>query len=73
MSLLDIKTYLMRVRITSLANLATYFNTNPDVLRGMLSHWLRKGCLRKCQKTAACGGSCFKCDPLITEIYEWVM
>ncbi len=72
MSLLGIKKYLMQVRIASMSSLAVYFNANPATLRDMLSHWERKGCLRKCLKTQACGGSCFKCDPLLTEIYEWV-
>lgn len=72
MSLLDIKKYLMQVRIVSMSGLVAYFNAKPEVLRDMLGHWMRKGCLRQCQKTPACGSSCFKCDPLMTEIYEWI-
>jgi putative ferrous iron transport protein C len=72
MSLLEIKKYLMRVKIASLSSLSIYFNAKPEVVRDMLAHWIRKGCLRQCMKTEACGGSCFKCSPLVTEIYEWV-
>jgi putative ferrous iron transport protein C len=72
MSLLNIKKYLMQVKIASLSSLCVYFNAQPEVIRDMLGHWIRKGCLRKCLKTQACGGSCFKCSPLTTEIYEWV-
>lgn len=72
MSLLEIKQYLMKVKITSLASISLYFNTDPDTLRQMLGHWIRKGCVRQCLKTPACGSSCGKCSPLITELYEWV-
>lgn len=72
MSLLEIKRYLMQVKICSLSSICAYFNADPDVLRQMLNHWVRKGCVRKCAKTAACGSSCAKCSPLITEIYEWL-
>ena len=72
MSLLDIKQHLMKVRIASLSSISVYFNTERDTLRHMLSHWVRKGCVRQCLKTPACGSSCGKCSPLLTEIYEWV-
>lgn len=72
MSLLQIKQHLMKIKITSLSSLSIYFNTDPDLLRHMLSHWVRKGCVRQCQKTPACGSSCGKCPAAVTEIYEWV-
>jgi len=72
MSLLAIKQYLMKVKIASLATLSLYFNADPDTLRHMLKHWVRKGCVRQCMKTPACGTSCGKCSLLVTEIYEWV-
>lgn len=72
MSLLEIKQYLMKVKMTSLSSLCVYFNADADLTRQMLGHWVRKGCVRQCQKTPACGSSCGKCSPLVTEIYEWV-
>jgi putative ferrous iron transport protein C len=72
MSLLEIKKYLMQVKLTSLAGACAYFNAEPTLLRQMLGHWIRKGCIRQCMKTAACGSSCVKCSPELTEIYEWV-
>ena len=72
MSLLDIKKHLMQVKIASLSSLCVYFNCESDVLRNMLGHWMRKGCIRQFNKTAACGGNCTKCLPTMTEIYEWV-
>ncbi len=72
MSLVEIKKYLMQVKISSLSSICVYFNAEPDTLRQMLGHWIRKGCIRQCMKTPACGVSCGKCSPAITEIYEWV-
>jgi putative ferrous iron transport protein C len=72
MSLVDIKKYLMQVKISSLSSICIYFNAEPDTLRQMLGHWIRKGCIRQCMKTPSCGLRCVKCSPTITEIYEWV-
>lgn len=72
MSLLDIKRYLIQVKIASLASLCTYFNCEADLLRNMLAHWVKKGCVRQCKKTPNCGVKCGQCSPMLTEIYEWV-
>lgn len=72
MSLLELKQYLMKVKIASLSNMALCFNREPETLRHMLQHWVKKGCVRQCLKTPACGTSCGKCSPFMTEIYEWV-
>ena len=72
MNLVEIKHYLMRVKISSLAGLCAYFKAEPDNLRQLLNHWLRKGCVKQCMQTPACGTACGKCAPAKTEIYEWV-
>lgn len=72
MNLLEIKNYLMRVKVASLASLSAYFNCDSDVLRNMLSHWVRKGCVRECIKASACGTKCAQCKVPTIEIYEWV-
>ncbi|MEO8402429.1 MAG: FeoC-like transcriptional regulator [Gammaproteobacteria bacterium] len=72
MNLIEIKNYLMRVRIASLSSLCVYFNCDSDLLRCMLSHWTKKGCVRKFAKSEACGGACVKCGPQMMEIYEWL-
>jgi hypothetical protein len=72
MNLLELKSYLQKVKIASLSSLSIYFNCDSELLRNMLGHWVRKGCLRQFNKTAACGGKCNKCLPAMTEIYEWV-
>lgn len=72
MNLLEIKKYMMQVRIASLSTLCVYFNSEANVLRDMLAHWVRKGKMRQCMKTPNCGVKCGKCSVLQTEIYEWV-
>ncbi|HSW69000.1 MAG TPA: FeoC-like transcriptional regulator [Gammaproteobacteria bacterium] len=73
MNLLEIKTYLKEVKIASIAKLSAHFNCDSDVLRNMMMHWVRKGCIRKFMKEAECGKTCMKCMPQTVEIYEWVV
>ena len=72
MNLLEIKKYLMQVKIASIAKLSAHFGCDSEVLRSMMTHWLRKGCVRKFMQTPACGKTCMKCMPAVIEIYEWV-
>ena len=72
MGLLDIKNYMMKVRMASLSSLCIYFNSEANVLRDMLAHWVRKGHMRQCMKTPKCGVKCGQCSVPQTEIYEWV-
>ena len=72
LNLLEIKKYLMQVKIASLANLSRYFNCDSELLRSMLCHWVRKGCVRKFAKTPSCGSQCNQCETAMIEIYEWV-
>ncbi len=72
MSLIDIKQHMMKVRLATLASLCLLFNAEPENLRCMLQHWMRKGRIRQCTKQPACGSRCFKCPTAATEIYEWV-
>lgn len=72
-SLQAIRQYFQRVPKASLYELSHQLDTEPDLLRAMLSHWIRKGCLKPCEKSLACGKSCVKCNPLLVEFYEWVV
>lgn len=72
MSLQEIKNYLMQVKIASLASLSAHFKCDADVLRCMMAHWMKKGCIRQFNKTPACGGACVKCPSQQVEIYEWL-
>lgn len=73
MSLLEIKAYLMRVKMASMTSLMSYFNCDADRLRNMLNHWIRKGCVRQCLNKPACGKTCAECKVGSVEIYEWVV
>lgn len=72
MILSDLRQYLQTTRRVSLNDLVLHFNVDADALRGMLAKWTAKGKVRQTSAEAACGTSCCKCDPLLTEIYEWV-
>ena len=71
-----IKSYLCERRIASLQELSNYFDLEPDYIRGMLSHWQRKGyikCRRNgCSVTANQAKSgCGSCSLEQLEYYEW--
>lgn len=73
MSLLEIKNYLQQVKIASIEKLSAHFKCDSGVLRNMMSHWLRKGCIRQFVQSSACGKTCGKCaTPPVVEIYEWI-
>ena len=73
MILSDLRGYLQTKQRVALNDLVIHFNMDADALRGMLGKWISKGKVRLLTPSnAACGGSCCKCDPLLTEIYEWV-
>ena len=72
MSLIAIKQHMMQVKFASLSSLCAVFATDADTMRCRLSHWERKGRIKKCLKTAACGTKCFKCQIPSVELYEWL-
>lgn len=71
MSLLEIKNYLMQVKIATHTSLCNYFRCDADVLQGMLGHWLKKGCVRKLAGSPKCG-SCTQCPTSAIATYEWI-
>lgn len=72
MILSDLKRYLQQRERVSLNELSIHFNTDADALRGMLGKWIGKGKVRQLAANSSCGTSCCKCDPTLTELYEWV-
>jgi hypothetical protein len=73
MILSDLRQYLQNHQRVSLNDLVLHFQIEADALRGMLAKWIARGKVRKQMSGGEnCGGSCCKCDPLLTEIYEWV-
>ncbi len=71
MILSDIRRYLQQRGQSTLADLCSHFDADPDAMRGMLQVWVRKGRVLKQAVNASCGSSCTKCDPSATEIYVW--
>ncbi|MEQ1636357.1 MAG: FeoC-like transcriptional regulator [Methylococcales bacterium] len=72
MILSDLRSYMQLQHRVVLNDLIIHFNMDANALRGMLSKWISKGKVRKTSAEAGCGTSCCKCDPVMTEIYEWV-
>jgi len=71
MILMDLKDYLSRNRMASLADLSVHFGVEPDAMRGMLEQLICKKRLRKLPPGKQCQGCCgeCKCDQL--EMYKW--
>ena len=72
MILADLRSYLQDKHRVTLGELAVHFHMDADALRGMLAKWISKGKVRQSSANSACGTSCCKCDPALTEIYEWI-
>jgi hypothetical protein len=72
MILSDLRSYLKQQHRVSLADLVTHFGIDADALRGMLSKWINKGNVRLVSLQSSCSTSCCKCDPTLTELYEWI-
>ena len=72
MILSELRAYLKAQHKVALRDLINHFNVDADALRGMLDKWISKGNVRKMPLESSCGTSCCKCDPTLTELYEWV-
>lgn len=73
MILSELRDYIQQQGRVSLKDLVLHFSVDADALRGMLQKWVKKGRIK--QEMAGgtnCGTGCCQCDPLITEVYEWV-
>lgn len=72
MILSELRDYIRQQHRVSLKDLAMHFNVEADAMRGMLTKWINKGSVRKLSQESSCGTSCCKCDPAMTELYEWI-
>lgn len=68
--LIALRDYLSSRGIVTLAELSQQFNVSPDAMRGMLSHWVRKGKL-VCEQSG-CSKGCVSCSPEQLEMYRWL-
>ncbi len=71
MILSDIKEYFAKHPAASLSDLSIRFNVEPEAMRGMLEHWIRKEKLRKLDHAPSCPNCCSNCNSHHLEIYEW--
>jgi len=69
--LVDVRNYLTDRGRASLRDLAWHFQVEPDAMRGMLEHWIRKGKVTREPTCRPCGSGCCACDPELTEFYLW--
>ncbi|HIG65974.1 MAG TPA: sugar metabolism transcriptional regulator [Methyloprofundus sp.] len=72
MILSELRDYLKQQHRLSLLEMANHFDIEADALRGMLRKWVSKGKVKQLDLGASCGTGCCKCDPAMTELYEWV-
>jgi len=71
MILSELRDYLRQRGQASLQDLARHFDAEPEALRGMLEHWIRKGQVCRQRAGGPCGSGCTQCDPATLEIYLW--
>lgn len=72
MILSEVRNYLRERSQATLSDIALHFDTDADAVRGMMDVLIRKGKIRRRSATNSCGSSCNQCEPIATEIYEWV-
>jgi len=72
MILSELREYLKQKKTVTLNELVIHFDMDADALRGMLSKWISKGKVRQLPVGPECGTGCCKCDPTLTELYEWM-
>lgn len=72
MILSELRDYLQQRNQVTMADLVQHFQIDATALRGMLDKWIRKGYLRSIPLKSGCGTNCCQCDPLLTEVYQWI-
>lgn len=72
MILSDLRAYLKQQQRVSMADLVAHFHADAEALRGMLALLINKGYVHLMPLSSQCGTSCCQCDPLLTELYEWL-
>lgn len=71
MRLMELRDYLQQRTQVPVVDIAHHFDTEPEVVRGMLEHWVRKGKVQHVQGVA-CQKGCCKADPNHLEFYQWI-
>lgn len=71
MMLVELREYLLQRGRASLRDLVWHFQVEPDAMRGMLEHWIRKGKVSRESSCPPCGSACCNCSTDLTEFYLW--
>lgn len=71
MVLLEVKHYIKQRQWVNLQDLSLRFQRDPEMMREILRHWVRKGIIRKAPQPAGCGVQCKSCKPSVAEVYCW--
>ncbi|MBL6957845.1 MAG: FeoC-like transcriptional regulator [Rhodospirillales bacterium] len=71
MILSELKDYLAQHKRAGIGDLVNRFQSEPDAIRGMLEHFIRKGRVRRLETELGDCSGCSKCDAYALEIYEW--
>ena len=72
MILSEIKDYLKQQGRASIGDLASRFDSEPDALRAMLEHYIRKGRVQRLGVSQRPCSGCTKCEAAQVEVYEWL-
>lgn len=72
MILLEIKKYFSTIGTANLVQVADHFHIQPDAMRGLLQHWIRKGEIIPIEVPNVCGSGCQQCAPTLREMYRFV-
>lgn len=72
MILIDVKNYLKQKSACNLQELSLYFQCEPEVMRHMLSHWVKKGVVVPQEKSESCGIKCVQCRPEVAQVYQYL-
>ncbi len=67
--LIELREFIREQGVCSLWDLSVKFKTSPDAMRGMLSHWQKKGKVEL--ERSGCSKGCSSCSPEQLEIYRW--
>ena len=71
MNLIDVKNYLKQKSVSNLQTMAIHFQQDPELMRDMLAHWVRKGVIAIEEKPVQCGVRCVQCKPEVTAVYRY--
>ncbi|MFV9990760.1 MAG: FeoC-like transcriptional regulator [Coxiella endosymbiont of Dermacentor nuttalli] len=70
--LLSLKSFLRERKTANLQELSLHFCKQPQIIRSMLEHWIKKGKICRLGRPADCETRCQICHSQFTEIYKWI-